>query len=627
MKQRLLPAILCLAFSSVCPVHAGEPNQLSENEKLSGWKLLFDGQSTTGWHTYRQKTLNPGWVVEDGAIVRKGKGAGDLTTDGEYESFEFLVDYKISPGGNSGLIFHAPEVKLGAPYEGPEVQIQDNVAGKDQQKSGWLYQLYAPGKDRITRQTLDATRPAGEWNQIYLRVTPQNCEIKVNGVTYVTFQKGSADWKKRVAASKFAAYPEFGTYTKGHIALQDHGDEVAFRNIKVREIQPDQPIPDVSTGTLKLKPVKAFPKLQWAGWAPEDAQGREQSFRPVLITAPRDGSGRLFVGEQHGAIWTFENRPDVTTSKLFLDIRDRVNYSDKANEEGFLGLAFHPKFKENRLFYVYYTQKPGMISVISQFQVSKDDPNHVDPTTEKKILVVEQPFWNHNGGTICFGPDGYLYIALGDGGAGNDPFENGQKLSTLLGKILRIDVDHPAAGLAYGIPGDNPFVGQKDARPEIYAYGFRNVWRMAFDTKTHHLWAGEVGQNLWEEIDIVVKGGNYGWNSFEGTHPFGSKKMDAARTIMPIWEYDHQVGKSITGGLVYRGKALPELYGKYVYADYVTGKLWALDYDEDAKKVLSNKSIPSEKMPVLTFGDDADDEIYFGIVVPNGNGVYKFVKE
>ena len=627
MKRSLLPAVAFLVLACHGLIQAGEPNTLSENERLSGWKLLFDGQTTHGWHTYKQKSLNPGWVVENGAIVRKAKGTGDLTTNDQYDSFEILLDYKIAPGGNSGLIFHAPEGKEGAPYEGPEVQIQDNIAGKDPQKSGWLYQLYQPGKDRVTGEVIDATRPAGEWNQLYLRVTPQNCEIQMNGVHYVTFQKGSEDWKKRVAASKFKAYPEFGTYPKGFIALQDHGNEVAFRNIKIREIKPDQTTPDISTGTLPLKPTLAFPKLQWEGWQPEDDAGRAQSFRPVLMSAPADGRGRLFVGEQHGAVWAFENKPDVTDSKLFLDLRDRVNYSDRQNEEGFLGLAFHPQYKTNGLLYVYYTQKPGLISVISQFQVSKDNPNHVDPATEKKLLVLEQPFWNHNGGTICFGPDGFLYVALGDGGAGNDPYGNGQNLNTLLGKILRIDVDHPTTSQPYGIPAENPFVETRDAKPEIYAYGFRNVWRMAFDTATGHLWAADVGQNLWEEIDIVQKGGNYGWNSFEGTHPFGATPGDPAKTIFPIWEYDHQVGKSITGGFVYRGKALPELVGKYVYADYVTGKIWALHYDESARKVISNETIPSAKLPILTFGSDAEGEIYFGVVVPNGNGIYKFVRE
>ncbi|WP_437185701.1 PQQ-dependent sugar dehydrogenase [Planctomicrobium sp. SH668] len=627
MNFRTFSAASLLLLTPFAAAFAGEPNTLTPNEEVSGWKLLFDGKSTDGWRNYKQPKLGSGWVVEEGALVRKEANAGDIITNGEYESFELLLDYKISKGGNSGLMFHVAE-NTGAPWEeGPEIQIQDNVDGHDPQRSGWLYQLYSPGKDRLSGETLDATRPAGEWNQLYVRITPQNCEIQMNGVHYASFQKGSEDWNKRVAASKFASMPNFGKHASGHLVLQDHGDEVAYRNIKIREIKQGQGAPNISTGTLELKPVVAFPELVWDQWEPEDESGRNKPFRPIVITAPNDGSNRLFVAEQWGAIWTFENRPDVTESKLFLDIRDRVNYSDSKNEEGFLGFAFHPNFKENGLLYASYIKKPGLISIVSQFQVSKDNPNYVDPATEKVILTLEQPYWNHNGGTIVFGPDGYLYVTFGDGGAGDDPHRNGQNLKTLLGKILRIDVDHPAEGKAYGIPADNPFVGKEGVAPEIYAYGFRNIWRMAFDKKTGHLWAADVGQNLWEEIDIVEKGGNYGWNSFEGTHPFGSKSVDAAKTIFPVFEYDHQVGKSITGGNVYRGKNLPELQGKYIYADYVSGRVWALTYDEAGQKFVANEEIPTEKLPILTFGEDVEGETYFGIVTANGKGVFKFEKK
>jgi len=607
---------------------SGEPNTLSQNEELSGWKLLFDGKTTNGWRNYKKDAVSSGWVVEDGCLVRKDKGSGDIVTVDEYDAFELLLDYKISPEGNSGLMFHVQETEK-APYmTGPEVQIQDNVAGHDPQKSGWLYQLYQPPrKDRQTGQTIDATRPAGEWNQLYLRVTPENCEIQMNGVAYGTFKKGSEDWKKRVAASKFKAWENFGAPTKGHICLQDHNSLVAFRNIKVRPIKPGQEAPNPSTGTLPLKAVPAFPQITWEGWSPEDANGRQVAFRPIVVTYPPDGSNRLFVGEQHGAIWSLENSSTASKSTLVLDIRDRVSYQDKQNEEGFLGLAVHPKFKENGYIYVYYTPKSTLRSNISRFERSKTNPNVFDPASEKILLTLEQPFWNHNGGTLAFGPDGYLYIALGDGGAGDDPFENGQNLNTLLGKLLRIDVDHPSNGKAYGIPADNPFVNVKDAQPEIYAYGFRNIWRLSFDRATGQLWAADVGQNLWEEIDLISKGGNYGWNRREGTHPFGTKTIDDSKVIPPIWEYNHQVGKSITGGFVYRGTKLPDLVGKYIYADYVTGRLWALNYDQAAHKVVSNETIPGQKMPVLSFGDDANGELYFCIVSQNGQGIYKIVPE
>ena len=219
-------------------------------------------------------------------------------------------------------------------------------------------------------------------------------------------------------------------------------------------------------------------------------------------------------------------------------------------------------------------------------------------------------------------------MALGDGGSGNDPLGNGQKLDTVLGKILRLDVDHHDQGLAYAIPKDNPFVGKDGVRGEIYATGFRNPWRIAFDRTTGLLYAADVGQNLWEEINLVTAGGNYGWSLREGAHGFGPKGSGPrADLVEPIWEYDHQVGVSITGGLVYRGKAIPELVGKYVYADYVTGKLWALHYDAAAKKVLTNEGIPTQTLPVITFGEDEAGELYFGVVSADGKGIFQIVKE
>jgi glucose/arabinose dehydrogenase len=238
-------------------------------------------------------------------------------------------------------------------------------------------------------------------------------------------------------------------------------------------------------------------------------------------------------------------------------------------------------------------------------------------------MTIDQPFWNHNGGTIVFGPDGMLYIGLGDGGKANDPFGNGQNLETLLGSILRIDVDRQDAGLKYAIPKDNPFVDHEKARGEIWAYGLRNVWRMAFDRETDVLWAGDVGQDLWEEIDLIVKGGNYGWNLREGFHKFGAQGSEPrADLIEPIWEYHHDVGKSITGGMVYRGAKVQELAGAYLYADFVTGQIWALWYDEAAKKVTANRSIVEKGAPVITFGEDDAGEAYFGT---QEGGIFKFV--
>jgi quinoprotein glucose dehydrogenase len=354
--------------------------------------------------------------------------------------------------------------------------------------------------------------------------------------------------------------------------------------------------------------------------------------RPVVLTHAGDGSGRLFVCTQQGMVSAFPNRQDVNEEQVetFLDISSKVDYEDKENEEGLLGLAFHPRYAENGEFFLYYTIKdPPHTSIISRFRVSKDDPNRADPMFEEEILRIPQPYWNHNGGTILFGPDGYLYIGLGDGGAANDPHGNGQNLKTLLGSILRIDVDHKDRDLNYAIPKDNPFVGRNDARGEIWAYGIRNIWRMAFDRKTNVLWAGDVGQNLWEEIDLIVRGGNYGWNLREGAHPFAENGGRPRRDLIdPVWEYHHDIGKSITGGNVYRGQKVPPLAGKYLYADYVSGLVWALDYDLQAKKVKANyviqpaESLPLKNMPVITFGEDEEGETYF---TDSFGVIYRFV--
>jgi glucose/arabinose dehydrogenase/sugar lactone lactonase YvrE len=386
---------------------------------------------------------------------------------------------------------------------------------------------------------------------------------------------------------------------------------------------------EVDERPLALQTAVAFPDLQWAGWKGETDDGRIQTLRPIVLTHAGDGSNRVFVATQHGVIHTFPNEQKATSTTIFLDIQDRVTYKDETNEEGFLGLAFHPRFKANRSFFVFYTSKvERLTNIVSRFQVRKDDPNRADPTSEVEVLRYKKPYWNHDGGTIVFGPDGFLYVTHGDGGAADDPHENGQNLATLLGKVLRIDVDHRENGKNYAIPQDNPFVDRGGARPEIWAYGIRNIWRMAFDRKTGQLWAGDVGQNLWEEIDVIVKGGNYGWNLRESLHPFGAKGAGPrSELIDPIWEYyHHETGKSITGGNVYRGPRLPELDGAYLYADYVTGRLWALRYDEARGRVVENRPIASKGLPVLSFGEDDRGEVYFLTTTVTGQGIYRFSK-
>ncbi len=404
-------------------------------------------------------------------------------------------------------------------------------------------------------------------------------------------------------------------------------------------------VPDMKAGTVTVLPIQipgwqvdsrplalktevAFPNLKWAGWQPETDSGKANPLRPLLLTHAGDGSNRVFVGTEQGVIHVFPNDQKAAETKVFLDIQDRVSYDDKQNEEGFLGLAFHPKFKENGEFFVFYTTKKAKLTnIISRFKVSKDDPNKADPSSEEILLTIQKPYWNHDGGTLCFGPDGYLYFAHGDGGLGNDPHGNGQKLSTLLGKISRIDVDHKESGKNYAIPKDNPFVGVKDASPEVWAYGLRNVWRMSFDRKTGRLWASDVGQNLFEEIDLIEKGGNFGWSQREGLHPFGAKGVGPQKDMIePIWEYSHDVGKSLTGGGVYRGKRLPELDGCYLYGDYVTMKIWALTYDDQKKRVVANRPIKDPSVPILSFGEDEQGEFYFMTFTPTGKGIYRFAK-
>jgi glucose/arabinose dehydrogenase len=412
------------------------------------------------------------------------------------------------------------------------------------------------------------------------------------------------------ATGKFILVPDMKGGTLTAIPAQIPGHEVDF-------------------SALALKTEIAFPDLKWTGWKPETDAGKPNPLRPIVLTHANDGSNRVFVATQHGVIHAFANDQKATETKVILDIQDRVKYNDNTNEEGLLGVAFHPKFKEKGEVFVFYTpKKENKVNVVSRFRMSKKDPTVLDPDSEEQIIRYENRlFWNHDGGTIAFGPDGYLYVVHGDGGMGGDPQENGQNLNTLYGKILRIDINKKDEGKNYAIPKDNPFVGKKDAKPEIWAYGIRNVWRMSFDRNTGKLWAADVGQNLYEEINIIEKGGNYGWNWREAFHPFGAKGVrDNKNMIDPIWEYHHDIGKSITGGSVYRGKALPELAGHYVYADYVTSKIWALKYDEKAGRVTANRSIPDPAKPVLSFGEDETGELYFLTVSANGKGIYRFAK-
>ncbi len=341
--------------------------------------------------------------------------------------------------------------------------------------------------------------------------------------------------------------------------------------------------------------------------------------RPVDIQNAGDSTGRLFVVEQEGRIYVFPNVPSTTAAEVFLDIRSTVNSG--GNEEGLLGLAFHPRYKNNGYFYVNYSALNPRRNVIARYSVSSSDPGKADPASETVILEFQQPYSNHNGGQIAFGPDGYLYIATGDGGSGGDPQGNGQNLATLLGKILRIDVDSTDPGKNYAIPGDNPFLGGGAGyRGEIWAYGLRNPWRMSFDPVTGWLWAGDVGQNKYEEVDIIERGKNYGWNIMEGFVCYNpSSGCDTAGLAKPVIDYGRSLGQSITGGHVYRGGSVPELFGEYLYGDFGTGRIWSLRYDGSTPAV--NTLIANTGMNVSTFGVDETRELYFATF---GGTIHRF---
>lgn len=342
--------------------------------------------------------------------------------------------------------------------------------------------------------------------------------------------------------------------------------------------------------------------------------------QPVDIQSPNDGTNRLFVLSQPGIVYVFNNDPSTKNKEVFLDIRGKVLFG---GEQGLLGLAFHPNYKDNGYFYLDYTTNNPRRTVISRFKVSANDPSKADPDSEEVLLEVEQPYANHNGGQISFGPDGYLYISLGDGGSGGDPLNAGQDRTMLLGSILRIDVDNQSGGKKYSIPPDNPFAGNSSGfREEIYAYGLRNVWRFSFD-KQNRLWAADVGQNQWEEINLIEKGKNYGWRIMEGNHCYDPPvNCDTTGLTMPIWEYGHDQdgGYSITGGFVYYGKSAPPLNGKYIYADYVVGKIWTLEY---SKGVVKNSLLAKTDFLISTFGVDDKDELYFATYSTSGK-LYKF---
>ena len=335
---------------------------------------------------------------------------------------------------------------------------------------------------------------------------------------------------------------------------------------------------------------------------------------PIHVTHAGDATGRLFVAQQRGRI-RIVTRAGAILTPDFLDLGatglDRVSRS--GSERGLLGLAFHPDYPYNGRFFVNYTDRTSGDTLIEEFRVSAADPNAADPASGRIILgPIDQPESNHNGGVITFGPDGYLYIGTGDGGGGGDrhgTIGNGQSLDTLLGKILRIGVDRTDPGLAYAIPASNPFRENSAALDEIYAYGLRNPWRFSFDRATGRLFCADVGQNELEEVNIIDPGGNYGWRIMEADACYNpSSGCDQTGLILPIGQYSHALGCSVTGGYVYRGIAFPALQSLYLFGDYCSGRIWSLQETSPGNWSQTQRLDSSEQ--IVSFGEDESGELY-----------------
>jgi len=340
---------------------------------------------------------------------------------------------------------------------------------------------------------------------------------------------------------------------------------------------------------------------------------------PLLVTHAGDGSGRLFAVEQTGFIWVIQDgqlsaEPFLDVSSLLSDDVFRGGYT----ERGLLGLAFHPDYETNGLFFIDYTDVNGN-TVVARYSVSADDPNIADPASAVTILTQQQPYENHNGGHLAFGPDGYLYIGFGDGGSQGDPQGNGQNLNTWLSKILRIDVNAEP----YSVPDSNPFVGQTDAKPEIWAYGLRNPWRFTFDRETGDLYISDVGGDNVEEVNFQpaasAGGENYGWNIWEGNQRY-SQAQPNGEVVPPVATYTHADGCSISGGYIYRGEQLPEVQGTYFFGDYCNGRIWTLQQDDAGEWVTNLSTWPPGQFVISSFGEDEAGELY---LVDYKGGIYR----
>ena len=330
---------------------------------------------------------------------------------------------------------------------------------------------------------------------------------------------------------------------------------------------------------------------------------------PELVDLEQCPDGRWYAIRRRGQLHVFANDRQTRTATLLLDIEGKV--ASEHAEEGLLGLALHPDLAENGRLFLYYTAIEPRRSLIVEYRLAPGEPERVDPASGRVLISVPQPSDNHNGGALIFGPDGMLYAGIGDGGCCADQHRNGQNLGTLLATIIRIDVDRRQGSLEYGIPPDNPFVGVEGARAEIWAFGLRNPWRMSFDRQTGEMWAGDVGGFRWEEVDRIVRGGNYGWRYYEGSRRYVDNPLSVPEEVEhlpPIWEYSHDFGGAVIGGYVYRGERLPALRGRYLFGDFVLGTVWGLSLAEDGSaraQVLSR-----QPKNVRSFAESHDGELY-----------------
>ena len=383
------------------------------------------------------------------------------------------------------------------------------------------------------------------------------------------------------------------------------------------------------TAPLPLAALAAFQIASCASSAQTPTRAVEPAFpglsfaSPIELTDAGDGSGAVYVAEKAGRISAIAGDRATATKTTVLDITALVQNS---GEQGLLGMAFHPNFETNGYVYVHYSGRPDGRTVLARYTRSATDPAVFDPASAQIVLEVPQPYNNHNGGKLAFGPDGFLYLSLGDGGSGGDPGNRAQNRADLHGKLLRLDVDTPASGLAYGIPPDNPFAGNTSGyREEIYAYGLRNMFRFSFDSATGVLWGADVGQGAIEEVDFITNGGNFGWRLKEGSACFNPSTGCASvpDLIDPIYEYTHADGCSITGGFVYHGVRNPDLEGQYLFSDYCTADLWALTTGAGTP---TRRTLVSAGSSVIAIGKDAAGEPYFLRETTGPSAIYRFVE-